>query len=391
MNLFDVYPIWDIEPVRAKGCKIWDNKGDEYLDLYGGHAVISIGHSNPEYIDGITEQLNKIGFYSNAVKNNLQKEFAERLGKVCGYPDYSLFLCNSGAEANENAMKLASFHTGRKKILAVKKAFHGRTSGAVEATDNPNIQAPFNCNGNIKFIELNNIAELQRELETKEYAAFIIEGIQGVAGIYVPNNEFIAAARELCTQTGTLLILDEIQSGYGRSGKFYAHQHVTYNGEPLKADIVSMAKGIANGFPMGAIIISPQIKPVYGMLGTTFGGNHLACAAALSTLKVLVKEKLTENAGIIGKYLKDELNKAAEAYIKENGKSPFKEIRGIGLMIGIEMEPEHQGLRNQLLFNENIFTGGAGKNVIRLLPPLCISKEEVDIFIAALKRCLKLG
>lgn len=391
MNLFDVYPLWDIEPVRAKGCKIWDNKGDEYLDLYGGHAVISIGHSNPEYIDGITEQLNKIGFYSNAVKNNLQKEFAERLGKVCGYPDYSLFLCNSGAEANENAMKLASFHTGRKKILAVKKAFHGRTSGAVEATDNPNIQAPFNCNGNIKFIELNNIAELQRELETKEYAAFIIEGIQGVAGIYVPNNEFIAAARELCTQTGTLLILDEIQSGYGRSGKFYAHQHVTYNGEPLKADIVSMAKGIANGFPMGAIIISPQIKPVYGMLGTTFGGNHLACAAALSTLKVLVKEKLTENAGIIGKYLKDELNKAAEAYIKENGKSPFKEIRGIGLMIGIEMEPEHQSLRNQLLFNENIFTGGAGKNVIRLLPPLCISKEEVDIFIAALKRCLKLG
>ncbi len=391
MNLFDVYPLWDIEPVRAKGCKIWDNKGDEYLDLYGGHAVISIGHSNPEYIDGITEQLNKIGFYSNAVKNNLQKEFAERLGKVCGYPDYSLFLCNSGAEANENAMKLASFHTGRKKILAVKKAFHGRTSGAVEATDNPNIQAPFNCNGNIKFIELNNIAELQRELETKEYAAFIIEGIQGVAGIYVPNNEFIAAARELCTQTGTLLILDEIQSGYGRSGKFYAHQHVTYNGEPLKADIVSMAKGIANGFPMGAIIISPQIKPVYGMLGTTFGGNHLACAAALSTLKVLVKEKLTENAGIIGKYLKDELNKAAEAYIKENGKSTFKEIRGIGLMIGIEMEPEHQGLRNQLLFNENIFTGGAGKNVIRLLPPLCISKEEVDIFIAALKRCLKLG
>lgn len=391
MNLFDVYPLWDIEPVRAKGCKIWDNKGDEYLDLYGGHAVISIGHSNPEYIDGITEQLNKIGFYSNAVKNNLQKEFAERLGKVCGYPDYSLFLCNSGAEANENAMKLASFHTGRKKILAVKKAFHGRTSGAVEATDNPNIQAPFNCNGNIKFIELNNIAELQRELETKEYAAFIIEGIQGVAGIYVPNNEFIAAARELCTQTGTLLILDEIQSGYGRSGKFYAHQHVTYNGEPLKADIVSMAKGIANGFPMGAIIISPQIKPVYGMLGTTFGGNHLACAAALSTLKVLVKEKLTENAGIIGKYLKDELNKAAEAYIKENGKSPFKEIRGIGLMIGIEMEPEHQGFRNQLLFNENIFTGGAGKNVIRLLPPLCISKEEVDIFIAALKRCLKLG
>ena len=391
MNLFDVYPLWDIEPVRAKGCKIWDNKGNEYLDLYGGHAVISIGHSNPEYIDGITEQLNKIGFYSNAVKNNLQREFAERLGKVCGYPDYSLFLCNSGAEANENAMKLASFHTGRKKILAVKKAFHGRTSGAVEATDNPNIQAPFNCNGNIKFIELNSITELQKELETKEYAAFIVEGIQGVAGIYVPNNEFIAAARELCTKTGTLLIIDEIQSGYGRSGKFYAHQYVTYNGEPLKADIISMAKGIANGFPMGAIIISPQIKPVYGMLGTTFGGNHLACAAALSTLKVLVKEKLTENAGTIGKYLTNELNKVAEACTKANGKSPFKEIRGIGLMIGIEMDPQYQDLRNQLLFNENIFTGGAGKNVIRLLPPLCISKEEIDLFIAALRRCLKLA
>ncbi len=391
MNLFDVYPLWDIEPVRAKGCKIWDNKGNEYLDLYGGHAVISIGHSNPEYIDGITEQLNKIGFYSNAVKNNLQREFAERLGKVCGYPDYSLFLCNSGAEANENAMKLASFHTGRKKILAVKKAFHGRTSGAVEATDNPNIQAPFNCNGNIKFIELNSITELQKELETKEYAAFIVEGIQGVAGIYVPNNEFIAAARELCTKTGTLLIIDEIQSGYGRSGKFYAHQYVTYNGETLKADIVSMAKGIANGFPMGAIIISPQIKPIYGMLGTTFGGNHLACAAALSTLKVLVKEKLTENAGTIGKYLTNELNKVAEACTKANGKSPFKEIRGIGLMIGIEMDPQYQDLRNQLLFNENIFTGGAGKNVIRLLPPLCISKEEIDLFIAALKRCLKLA
>ena len=391
MNLFDVYPLWDIEPVRAKGCKIWDNKGNEYLDLYGGHAVISIGHSNPEYIDGITEQLNKIGFYSNAVKNNLQREFAERLCKVCGYPDYSLFLCNSGAEANENAMKLASFHTGRKKILAVKKAFHGRTSGAVEATDNPNIQAPFNCNGNIKFIELNGITELQKELETKEYAAFIVEGIQGVAGIYVPNNEFIAAARELCTKTGTLLIIDEIQSGYGRSGKFYAHQYVTYNGEPLKADIVSMAKGIANGFPMGAIIISPQIKPVYGMLGTTFGGNHLACAAALSTLKVLVKEKLTENAGTIGKYLTNELNKVSEACTKANGKSPFKEIRGMGLMIGIEMDQQYQDLRNQLLFNENIFTGGAGKNVIRLLPPLCISKEEIDLFIAALRRCLKLA
>lgn len=390
MNLFDVYPLWDIEPVRAKGCKIWDNKGTEYLDLYGGHAVISIGHSNPEYIDGITEQLNKIGFYSNAVKNNLQREFAERLGKVCGYPDYSLFLCNSGAEANENAMKLASFHTGRKKILAVKKAFHGRTSGAVEATDNPKIQAPFNCNGNIKFTELNNIAELQKELETKEYAAFIIEGIQGVAGIYIPDREFLIAARELCTKTGTLLIIDEIQSGYGRSGRFFAHQYVEYKGESIKADIVSMAKGIANGFPMGAIIISPQIKPEYGMLGTTFGGNHLACAAALATLKVLVKENLTDNAGTVGEYLTSELNRIAKLYAKENGKSPFKEIRGIGLMVGIEMEPEYQELRNQLLFNENIFTGGAGKNVIRLLPPLCICKEEIDLFIAALKRCLKL-
>lgn len=388
MNLFDVYPLWDIEPVRAKGCKIWDNKGTEYMDFYGGHAVISIGHSNQEYIDGITEQLNKIGFYSNAVKNNLQREFAEKLGKVCGYPDYSLFLCNSGAEANENAMKLASFHTGRKKILAVKRAFHGRTSGAVEATDNAKIQAPFNCNGNIKFVELNNVAELQKELETNQYAAFIIEGIQGVAGIYMPSEEFMVAARELCTKTGTLLILDEIQSGYGRSGKFFAHQYTEYNGKSLEADIVSMAKGIANGFPMGAIIISPKIKPVYGMLGTTFGGNHLACAAALATLKVLVKEKLIENAGTVGTYLISELNRVAEEFAADNGNSPFKEVRGVGLMIGIEVCREYEDLRNQLLFNEKIFTGGAGKSVIRLLPPLCIGMEEIDHFIAALKRCL---
>ncbi len=390
MNLFDVYPLWDIEPIRAKGCKIWDNKGVEYLDMYGGHAVISIGHSNQEYIDGITEQLNKIGFYSNAVKNGLQRELAERLGKVCGYPHHSLFLCNSGAEANENAMKLSSFHTGRKKILAVKKAFHGRTSGAVEATDNPKIQAPFNCNGNIKFVELNNINELQRELESCEYAAFIVEGIQGVAGIYIPNNEFIVAARDLCTKTGTLLILDEIQSGYGRSGKFFAHQHIEHNGKSVEADIVSMAKGIANGFPMGAIIISPKIKPVYGMLGTTFGGNHLACAAALSTLKVLVKNDLINNAATVGKYLMDELNKVAATCIEKSGKSPFKEIRGIGLMIGIELYPEYENLRNRLLFEKQIFTGGAGKNVIRLLPPLSITKEEVDYFIKALIQCLNI-
>lgn len=373
MNLFDVYPLWDIEPVKGKGCRIWDKDGKEYLDLYGGHAVISIGHSHPTYVGMVSEQAAQLGFYSNAVQNPLQKRLAQELGKVCGYPEYNLFLCNSGAEANENALKVASFHTGRKKILALNKAFHGRTSGAVEATDNPKIQAEFNRNGNVVFIPINDLAAAERELAKKEYAAIIIEGIQGVAGIYTPEASYLKGVRELCDATGTVLILDEIQSGYGRSGKFFAHQHAD-----VKADIVSMAKGIANGFPVGAIIISPEIKAVHGMLGTTFGGNHLACAAALAVLEVMNDENLVENAAVMGEYFMEGLRK-----FEGEGK-PFSQLRGKGLMIGMEVNPGFEDLRNRLLFEKSIFTGGAGKSIIRLLPPLCVGKEEADRFFKAL-------
>lgn len=373
MNLFDVYPLWNIEPVKGSGCTIWDKDGKEYLDLYGGHAVISIGHSHPTYTIMVSEQAGKLGFYSNAVQNPLQRQLAKELGEICGYPEYNLFLCNSGAEANENAMKVASFHTGRKKILALKKAFHGRTSGAVEATDNPKIQAEFNRNGNIVFIPINDLDAAARQLRTKEFAAIIIEGIQGVAGIYTPHADYLRGVRELCDETGTVLILDEIQSGYGRSGKFFAHQH-----SGVKADIVSMAKGIANGFPVGAIIISPEIKAEYGMLGTTFGGNHLACAAALAVLEVIRKENLVENAAVMGDYFMAGLQK----YVGE-GKA-VKELRGKGLMIGIEVNPGYEDLRNRLLFEKSIFTGGAGKTIIRLLPPLCVGKQEAERFFRAM-------
>lgn len=374
MKLFDVYPLWSIEPVKGQGCKIWDKDGKEYLDLYGGHAVISIGHSHPTYTKMIGEQVQQLGFYSNAVQNPLQKELAQALGEICGYPEYNLFLCNSGAEANENALKLASFHTGRKKVLALGKAFHGRTSGAVEATDNPKIQAEFNKNGNIVFIPINDLAAAERELQKKEYAAIIIEGIQGVAGIYTPEASYLKGVRELCDKTGTVMILDEIQSGYGRSGKFFAHQH-----SGVEADIVSMAKGIANGFPMGAIIISPKIEAVYGMLGTTFGGNHLACSAALAVLKVIKEESLVDNAAKMGDYFMAGLQK----FVGEE--KPFKELRGAGLMIGIEVNPGYEELRNKLLFEKSIFTGGAGKSIIRLLPPLCVGKQEADKFFAAVE------
>ena len=373
MNLFDVYPLWNIEPVKGSGCTIWDKDGKEYLDLYGGHAVISIGHSHPTYTKMVSEQAGKLGFYSNAVQNPLQKQLARELGEICGYPEYNLFLCNSGAEANENAMKVASFHTGRKKILALKKAFHGRTSGAVEATDNPKIQAEFNKNGNIVFIPINDLDAAARQLRTKEFAAIIIERIQGVAVIYTPHADFLRGVRELCDETGTVLILDEIQSGYGRSGKFFAHQH-----SGVKADIVSMAKGIANGFPVGAIIISPEIKAEYGMLGTTFGGNHLACAAALAVLEVIRKENLVENAAVMGDYFMAGLQK----YVGEG--KPVKELRGKGLMIGIEVNPGYEDLRNRLLFEKSIFTGGAGKTIIRLLPPLCVGKQEAERFFRAM-------
>ncbi|MBR5735617.1 MAG: aspartate aminotransferase family protein [Bacteroidales bacterium] len=368
MELFKTYKLWPIEPVKGKGCHVWDKEGTEYLDLYGGHAVISIGHCHPVYVEMMQSQLEKLGFYSNAVENSLQVELAHNLGRQCGYDSHSLFLCNSGAEANENAFKAASFHTGRKKILAIGKAFHGRTSGAVAATDNPAIQSEFNKTSNVTFTPLNDIESLEKNLATKEYAALIMEGIQGVAGIYEPDEAFWKAARKACDATGTLLIADEIQSGYGRSGRFFAHQYAG-----VSADIISVAKGMGNGFPIGAILISGKIQARFGMLGTTFGGNHLACTAALAVLKVMEEEKLVDNAAAVGQYLLEGLK----------GNKAIKELRGRGLMIGIELEEEWSDLRDRLLFEKHIFTGGAGKNVIRLLPPLMITRKDADAFLEA--------
>ena len=366
MKQFEVYKLWPIEPVKGLGCKLWDAAGNEYTDLYGGHAVISVGHSHPVYVKTISDQLNKIGFYSNSVQNSLQNELAERLGRLSGYPDYSLFLCNSGAEANENAIKLASFHTGRKKLLAFSEAFHGRTSGAVAATDNPKIQAPFNEAENVKFIALNDIEAAKNELNSKEYCAVIVEGIQGVAGIYSPTADFLKQLRTICDETGTLLILDEVQSGYGRTGKFFAHQH-----SQVKADLITMAKGMGNGFPIGGVLISDIFKPSYGMLGTTFGGNHLACAAAIAVLKILEDENLMENAKIVGAHIFNSLK----------GNSAIKDLRGEGLMIGIDLNPEYLSIKERLLSEEKIFTGSAKTNIIRLLPPLNITIAEADKFI----------
>lgn len=374
MELFKTYKLWPIEPVKASGCYVWDTEGQKYLDFYGGHAVISIGHCHPTYVSMLESQLKKIGFYSNAVKNSLQKQLANELGHQCGYNDYNLFLCNSGAEANENAFKLASFHTGRKKILALGRAFHGRTSGAVAATDNPAIQSEFNKTNNVEFTPLNDIDSVQSKLATKEFAAVIIEGIQGVAGIFEASSEFWQATRKACDESGTVLIADEIQSGYGRSGKFFAHQFFG-----IKADIISVAKGIGNGFPMGAILISDIFKARYGMLGTTFGGSHMACTAALAVLKVIKDEKLIENAAEIGAYLMENLK----------GNPAIKDLRGKGLMIGIELKDEYIDLRDKLLFEKHIFTGGAAKNVIRLLPPLMIKKAEADIFLNAFNSLTK--
>lgn len=374
MNLFDVYTLWDIEPVKASGTKVWDSNGTEYLDLYGGHAVISIGHCHPTYTSMLHAQLDKLGFYSNAVQNSLQRELASLLGELSGYPDYSLFLCNSGAEANENAMKAASFQTGRKMILAIGKAFHGRTSGAVEATDNPKIQAPFNRNGNITFVPMNDLDALERELSSRKYAALLFEGIQGVAGIFEPDEAYLRRAEELCRESGTILIADEVQSGCGRTGDFFAHQK-----SGVRPQIITMAKGTGNGFPIGAVLLSPEIRAEKGMLGTTFGGNHLACTAAIAVMKVIGKENLLENARTMGDYLMERLR----------GNKAIKELRGRGLMIGIELQPEYEDLRNRLLFEKHIFTGGAGKRVIRLLPPLCISREDCDRFIDAFNQLTK--
>lgn len=370
MDLFKVYKLWDIEPVRGLDTTLWDKDGVEYTDLYGGHAVISIGHCHPHYVKMLQDQLTKLGFYSNAVQNSLQRELASRLGKASGYDDYSLFLCNSGAEANENAMKLASFATGRARVLAFRKAFHGRTSGAVAATDNPKLRAPFNSTGNITFVPLSDIQAVEHELASREYAAVIIEGIQGVAGIYEPGDEFLRGLRSLCDKYGTKLILDEIQSGYGRSGMFFAHQR-----SGVRADIITTAKGMANGLPIGGVLISPDIKAEYGMLGTTFGGNHLACTAALAVLDVIENEHLIENAAKVG-----ERFKAALA-----GDKALKEYRGRGLMIGLELKDEYIGLRDRLLFEKHFFTGAAGAGVIRLLPSLTVSGQTADRFIAAWK------
>ena len=368
MNLFDVYPLWDIEPVKGLDTTLWDKNGEVYTDLYGGHAVISVGHSHPHYVKMISEQLGNLGFYSNAVQNSLQRDLAARLGKVCGYDDYALFLCNSGAEANENALKVASFHTGKAKVLAFRKAFHGRTSGAVAATDNPKIQAPFNETANIVFAPLNDLEAVDTELSRGGFAAVIIEGIQGVAGIHEPTVEFINGLRTLCDKYGCVLILDEIQSGYGRTGKFFAHQHYG-----VRADIITMAKGMGNGFPVGGVLIAPSIKPSYGMLGTTFGGNHLACTAALAVLDIIENEHLIENAAKIGDYFRKELE----------GDKAIKEYRGKGLMIGLELKDEYVGLRNKLLFEKHFFTGAAGAQVIRLLPSLTVSQETAASFVKA--------
>lgn len=366
MKLFDVYPLFDIKIVRGKGCYTYDSHGTEYLDLYGGHAVISVGHSHPHYVQAIKEQCEKLVFYSNSVVNGLQQKLADKLGRQSGYDDYQLFLINSGAEANENALKLASFHTGRRRIIAFAKAFHGRTSLAVEATDNSRIVSPVNANGNVTFVPLNDINATRAELEKGDVCAVIIEGIQGVGGIQMPTTEFLQQLRAECTKHGTVLILDEIQSGYGRSGKFFAHQWAG-----IRPDIITAAKGIANGFPMGAVLISPMFAPSHGMLGTTFGGNHLACAAAIAVLEIFELEHLADNAQRVGSYLIDELSKF-------NG---IKEVRGRGLMIGIEMENPVKDLRRRLLTEQHVFTGVSGSNVIRLLPPLTLTIEQADEFL----------
>lgn len=377
MQLYPVYPLFDINIVKGKGCHVWDSEGQEYLDLYGGHAVISIGHCHPHYVEKLTQQLNTLGFYSNSVVNRLQEQLAERLGKACGYDNYQLFLVNSGAEANENALKLASFHTGRKRILAASKAFHGRTSLAVEATDNPKIVAPVNANGHVQFLPLNDLEAFQSELAKGDVAAVIVECIQGVGGIRLATSEFMQGLRKACSENGTVLICDEIQCGYGRSGKFFAHQHTG-----VRPDIITCAKGIGNGFPMGAVLISPQFKAVFGQLGTTFGGNHLACTAALAVLDVIEEEHLVENAASVGSYLLAQLKTLA-------AETPsIVDVRGEGLMIGIEFSDSIKTLRTRLVKEQHVFTGAASTNILRLLPPLSLTKAEADDFLSRLKQVL---
>ncbi|MDD4032711.1 MAG: aminotransferase class III-fold pyridoxal phosphate-dependent enzyme [Bacteroidales bacterium] len=376
MELFDVYALFDVEPVKREGCYVYDDQGNKYLDLYGGHAVISIGHSHPLYVQKLTDQLSRLGFYSNSVKNSLQKELAYRLGLISGYEDYSLFVCNSGAEANENALKLASFHTGKGRVIAFRKAFHGRTHGAVTVTDNPKIVAPVNHHDHVTFIPLNDAEALDEALQNGDVCAVIIEGIQGVAGINCPDADFLVTAKTLCEKYGALLILDEVQSGYGRSGKFFAHQYAG-----IRPDIITVAKGMGNGFPIAGVLISPQIKPSKGMLGTTFGGNHLACAAGLAVLEVMEKEHLIENALATGNYLKEKLS----------GFKEIKQVKGMGLMLGLEFNFPIAPLRSLLVQQYKVFTGSSGnENVMRLLPPLSLTIEQADQFMAALSSALTL-
>ena len=373
MKLYDVYPLFDINIVKGKGCHVWDEKGDEYLDLYGGHAVISIGHAHPHYVEMISNQVAQLGFYSNSVINKLQQELADRLGELSGYDDYQFFLINSGAEANENALKLASFYNGRTRVLVQEKAFHGRTSLAVEATHNPKIIAPINANGHVTYLPMNDLPAWEAELVKGDVCAVMIECIQGVGGIRLVTPEFMQGLRALCDKYDTVLICDEIQCGYGRSGKFFAHQHTG-----IRPDIITVAKGIGNGFPMGGVLISPKFTPVYGQLGTTFGGNHLACAAAIAVLDVMKQEGLVENAAKVGAYLMEELKKFPQ----------IKELRGQGLMIGMEFEEPIKDIRRNLLFEKKVFTGVSGTNVIRLLPPLCLSMEEAQEFLKRFKEVL---
>ena len=373
MKLFDVYPLFDLEIVSGKGCYTYDSHGTEYLDLYGGHAVISIGHSHPYYVNRITEQAKKLVFYSNSVVNSLQQQLADKLGALSGYDDYSLFLINSGAEANENALKLASFHTGKKKVIAFAHSFHGRTSAAVKVTDNPRIAAPINDTFEVAFLPLNDIARVEQELAAGDVCAVIIEGIQGVGGIQIPEVQFLQELREACNRHHVVLILDEVQSGYGRTGKFFAHQYAG-----IRPDLITVAKGMGNGFPIGGVLISPQFTPVYGMLGTTFGGNHLACTAACAVLDVMRDEHLVDNAARVGQYLIDRLREIPQ----------IKEVRGKGLMIGLEFDQPVKELRNRLLFEQHVFTGASGTHVIRLLPPLSLSQEQADCFIGKLKTIL---
>ena len=376
MKLFDVFPLFDVNIVKGRGCHVWDDKGQEYLDLYGGHAVISVGHCHPHYVEVLTRQLNRLGFYSNSVINKLQVELAERLGKVCGYDDYQLFLINSGAEANENALKLASFYNGRSRVLSAKGAFHGRTSLAVEATDNPKIIAPINANGHVIYLPLNDLDAFKSELSKGDVCAVIVECIQGVGGIRLATPEFMQGLRKACDETDTVLVCDEIQCGYGRSGKFFAHQYLG-----VRPDLITVAKGIGNGFPMGAVLIAPKFKPVYGQLGTTFGGNHLACASALAVLDIIEEEHLVENAAKVGQFLMDGIRSMHLPHVVD--------VRGRGLMIGVELDVPYKEIRSKLLFEEHCFTGCSGTNVLRLLPPLCLSEAEAADFLSRLERVVK--